>query len=121
MNMAPISEPKTMTPAHAATQKTRRAATWRSYSGLAARFWRITKAAPAARAMTDSPTTTVVLSGTGAKLMASTSAAIISTDRIPPRLSTGSEVSCTWAGTRKIARTKATAARGRVIRKTEPQ
>ena len=30
MNIAPISEPKTMIPAHAATQKMRRAATSRS-------------------------------------------------------------------------------------------
>ena len=34
MNIAPISEPNTMMPATAATQKTRRAATSRSYSGL---------------------------------------------------------------------------------------
>ena len=41
MNMAPISEPNTMIPAHAATQKIRRAATCRSYSGLRARRWRM--------------------------------------------------------------------------------
>ena len=47
MNIAPISEPNTMIPAQAATQKTRRPAMWRSYSGFAARRWRRTNAAPA--------------------------------------------------------------------------
>ena len=37
MNIAPISEPKTMIPATAATQNTRRDAMSRSYSGLATR------------------------------------------------------------------------------------
>ena len=40
MNIAPMSEPKTMIPAQAATQKIRREAMFRSYSGLAARRWR---------------------------------------------------------------------------------
>ena len=34
MNIAPISEPKTMMPATAATQKVGRAAIFRSYSGF---------------------------------------------------------------------------------------
>ena len=46
MNMAPISDPNTMMPAQAATQNTRREAMLRSYSGLAARRWRRTKATP---------------------------------------------------------------------------
>ena len=37
MYIDPISEPKTMIPATAATQKVRREATCRSYSGLVAR------------------------------------------------------------------------------------
>jgi hypothetical protein len=41
MNIEPISEPKTMMPAHAATQKILREATCRSYSGLVARRWRM--------------------------------------------------------------------------------
>ena len=39
---------------------------------------------------------------------------------MPPRLSTGSVVSFTWAGTSSHAKTRATAASGSVIRKTEP-
>ena len=42
MNIAPISEPKTMMPATAATQKVGRAATFRSYSGFLARRCRMT-------------------------------------------------------------------------------
>src|SRR6185295_15032666 len=43
-----------------------------------------------------------------------------STDRIPPRLSTGSLVSFTWAGTKRTAMTSATTARGSVTMNTEP-
>ena len=39
---------------------------------------------------------------------------------MPPRLSTGSVVSFTWAGTRRSAKTSATTASGSVSRKTEP-
>ena len=39
---------------------------------------------------------------------------------MPPRLSTGSEVSFTWLGTSSIASTSATTASGSVSRKTEP-
>ena len=60
------------------------------------------------------------LSGTGAKLIASTSPATITIERMPPRLSTGSVASFTWAGTKRMAITRATAASGRVMRKTEP-
>ena len=62
----------------------------RSYSGAVARRWRITKAAPAATAIAASPRASGSLSGTGAKLIASTSAATSTTERMPPRLSTGS-------------------------------
>ncbi len=41
MNIAPMSDPNTMIPAHAATQNVRRAATSRSYSGKRARRWRM--------------------------------------------------------------------------------
>ena len=58
--------------------------------------------------------------GTAAKLMARTSAETITTERMPPRLSTGSVVSLTWEGTNAIAMTKATTANGRVMRKTDP-
>ena len=60
------------------------------------------------------------MSGTGAKLIDRTSAATRTTDRIPPRLSTGSLASLTWLGTYITAATIATAASGKVIRKTEP-
>ena len=39
---------------------------------------------------------------------------------MPPRLSTFSVVSLTWAGTNRMAMTSATTASGRVTRKTEP-
>ena len=70
MNMAPMSEPNTMIPAQAATQKIRRAATSRSYSGFAARRCRMTNATPAATATTPRPSASVPSSGTGAKLIA---------------------------------------------------
>ena len=47
MNIAPISEPKTMMPATAATQKVGRAATLRSYSGFLARRCRKTNSTTA--------------------------------------------------------------------------
>ena len=110
-----------MMPAHAATQNTRRAATCRSYNGDGARRWRITKASPAAIATISRPTASAPLFGTGAKLMPSTSAATSRTDNTPPRLSTGSVVSLTWAGTKATAISSATTASGSVIRNTEPQ
>ncbi len=67
------------------------------------------------------PTATAPSPGTGAKLIASTSAATITTERMPPRLSTGSVVSLTWEGTKRSAMNSATTASGSVIRKTEPQ
>ena len=39
---------------------------------------------------------------------------------MPPRLSTGSVVSLTWAGTNRQAMNSATTASGSVTRKTEP-
>src|ERR1044072_1176662 len=121
MNIAPISEPKTMIPAQAATQKIRREATSRSYSGEEVRRWRRTKAAAAAGATTPKPIARAPLPGTGARLMPRTSAATSSIERMPPRLSTGSLVSLTWAGTKRQARKRARTASGRVTRKTEPQ
>ncbi len=88
-----------MIPAQAATQKMRRPATCRSYSGLRTRSWRMAKAITAASAIDTSPITRVVLSGTGAKLIARISAETKTTERMPPRLSTGLSVSLTWAGT----------------------
>ena len=69
MNIAPISEPKTMIPATAATQKTRREAMSRSYSGFATRRWRITNATPATIAMANRTSARRPSFGTGAKLM----------------------------------------------------
>ena len=95
-----------MIPASAATQKMRRAATCRSYSGNLARSLAQIEGdrAPRARCL-PSPSASVPLSGTGAKLIASTSAATSTIDRMPPRLSTGSVVSLTWLGTSRIAST----------------
>ena len=70
--------------------------------------------------MAARPRTSAPLFGTGAKLMASTTLATSTIDRMPPRLSTGSVVSFTWAGTSTTASTKATTANGSVIRKTDP-
>jgi hypothetical protein len=53
-------------------------------------------------------------------LIARISAATITIERTPPRLSTGSEVSLTCAGTSRIAITSAITANGSVIRNTEP-
>src|SRR5215211_2205688 len=66
------------------------------------------------------PATSVPLLGTGAKLIARMSDATSRTERMPPRLSTGSVVSLTWAGTNFAAITRATTASGSVIRKTDP-
>src|SRR5271166_3173519 len=70
--------------------------------------------------MAMSPSASSLASGAGAKLIASTSADTNRIDRTPPRLSTGSVVSLTWLGTKASTIARATAARGNVIRKTEP-
>ena len=88
---AAMSDPNTMMPASAAIQKMRLPATCRSYSGLGARRWRMTNATMPAIAIAARPTASAPALGTAAKLIASTSAAIITTDRMPPRLSTGSD------------------------------
>src|SRR5208337_4275899 len=72
-------------------------------------------------AMAANPSARSPALGAGAKLIASTSPATNRTDRTPPKLSTGSVVSLTWLGTKASAIARATAARGNVIRKTEPQ
>ena len=120
MNIAPISEPKTMMPANAATQKVGRAAMSRSYSGSLVRRWRTTNVMVAATQTITSPMTRASMLGTGAKLMARIRVPTRTADRMPPRLSTGSSVSLTWAGTKRHAMNSATAARGNVTRKTEP-
>ena len=53
-------------------------------------------------------------------MIARISAATSTTDRMPPRLSTGSVVSLTWPARTTMASTSATAASGSVTRKTEP-
>ena len=58
--------------------------------------------------------------GSGAMLMPSTTEPTITTERMPPRLSTGAVVSFTPEGTSQRAPTTATTASGRVMRKTEP-
>ncbi len=79
------------------------------------------KPTAAASAINPSPSASVPCSGTGAKLMHNTSAATSSTDRMPPRLSTGSLVSLTCAGTNRHAMYSATSASGSVMKNTEPQ
>ena len=72
-----------------------------------------------ASAITPSPIASAPLPGTAAKLIPRTSVPIITTERIPPRLSTGSVVSFTCAGTKRIAITSAISASGRVITNTD--
>ena len=74
----------------------------------------------AASARMPSPIAAVSASGTGAKLIARMSAPTRTTERIPPRLSTGSSVSFTCAGTKTIAMKSAIPTSGRVTRNTEP-
>ena len=59
--------------------------------------------------------------GTGAKLIERISAPTSTSERMPPRLSTGSVDSFTCAGTSNQAIRIAITARGSVTRKTEPQ
>src|SRR3954470_21272961 len=77
--------------------------------------------AGAGSAIPASPSASAPLLGTGAKLIARMSDATRTTDSTPPRLSTGSVASLTWAGTTFAASGSATTTRGSVIRKTEPQ
>ncbi len=109
-----------MIPAQAATQNVGRAATPRSYRGLRARRCRSTNATVAAAAIARSPIARAPSFGTGAKLMPSTSPPTSTTERIPPRLSTGSVVSLTWLGTKTSAMISATPTSGNVTRKTDP-
>ena len=95
MNIAPISEPKTMIPASAATQKVGRDATRRSYKGLRTRRCRRTNAPAAATATMPTIAAAVPLPGSGARLIARTSAATSAIESRPPRWSTGSVVSLT--------------------------
>src|SRR4051812_43080701 len=81
----------------------------------------MTKPTSAATATRASPTASVPLFGTGAKLIARMRAATRTTDRMPPGLSTGSGASLTWAGANMAAIGQATTTRGRGIRKTDPQ
>jgi hypothetical protein len=78
-----MSEPNTMMPATAATQNVRRAATCRSYRGLRTRRWRMTKAIRPTSATAASPSASVPLLGTAAKLIARISAATSTTDSVP--------------------------------------
>ena len=95
MNMAANSEPNTMMPATAATQKIRRAATCRSYRGFRARRCRMKNAIAAAAAITPSPIAMVPSFGTDAKLIETMRAPTKTAEMMPPRLSTGSLVSLT--------------------------
>jgi len=120
MNMAPISDPNTMMPPTAATQKIRRPAMRKSYRGLGARRCRSTNAAAAATAIAANPSASAPLPGVGARLIAKIKAVTRTTDKMPPRLSTGAVDSFTWAGTNKMTMTRAIAANGAVNTKTEP-
>ena len=64
MNAAPISVPKTMIPAHAATQNTRPTGDPQVVQRVAAACrWRITNATPAASAIAERPSTSDVSFG----------------------------------------------------------
>ena len=70
--------------------------------------------------MTASTVVAVDRFGSGANVIAATTAPIITADSTPPRWSTGSVPSPTWLGSRRNARTRATRASGTVTRKGEP-
>ncbi len=107
-------------PAHPATQKVGRAASTRSYKGCGTRRCRSTNQTPAPSAVANRIAAVGPLSGAASRLIPSTRAPTISTETIPLRLSTGSVLSLTCAGTSRHAITSATTASGRVSRKTEP-
>jgi hypothetical protein len=71
--------------------------------------------------MAPSKIAVVPLPGSGARLIASTSAATSAIERMPLKWSTGSVVSLTWDGIRRQTATSAIAASGALTRKTEPQ
>ena len=66
-------------------------------------------------------TAVVPLPGSGARLIASTRVPTRAIERMPPRWSTGSVVSFTWAGTKRQAQKRAIAASGAVTMKTDHQ
>src|SRR3954452_8352483 len=78
------------------------------------------KAISDATAIAASPSASVPLFGTGAKLIARISAATSTTDRMPPGLSTGSLASLTCAGTNLAAIGNAITTSGSVIKNTDP-
>ncbi len=121
MNIAPMSAPNTMIPATPATQNVGRAAIFRSYSGFGARRWRMTNRMPATSAITSSPIAVARMSPSGITLIASTNDPTRITDRMPPRLSTGSVPSFTCDGTLRIARNSATSASGMTMKNTHGQ
>ncbi len=116
-----MSVPKTMIPAHAATQNVGRATIGRSYSGLSARRSCRRNSGAAITAITNSTSAVVSMPFTGQKLIARISVPTRTTETMPPRLSTGSVVSFTWLGTNHTAIASAITASGIVTRKTDPQ
>src|SRR6266576_2120754 len=120
MYIAPISDPNTISPAHAATQNVGRDAAFRSYRGFAARRCLMKKAPRPRAATTNRLTINVVSFGTAAKLIPRISAPTSTIESTPPRWSTGSVVSLTWLGTNTSAITNAIPASGNVSRKTDP-
>ena len=80
----------------------------------------MTKATPAAIEMQRETERELPASGTGAKLIARINAATSTTERMPPRLSTGSVALVHVARNERDARTSATTASGSVTRNTEP-
>ena len=111
-----------MMPPTAATQKVGRAAILRSYSGFLARRCRMTNRIKATIVTTSRPSDQgAACSATGAKLIARMNDPTSTSERMPPRLSTGSVVSLTCAGTNLGAMNSATTATGRTTKKTEFQ
>ena len=120
MNATPISDPNTMMPATAATQNVLRQAIFRSYSGFAARFWRMTNRTTPIAAIASKPMANAWRLGTVMKLRPTIRAPIMTADRTPPRLSTRSVDSFTCAGTCFWPMYRARTAKGRVTRNTDP-
>ena len=108
MNMAPISEPNTMMPATAATQNTGRAATFRSYSGFvgpALSEYEGDRGGQPDGGQAEGERAGV---GHGGEVDGQDDRPTSTTERMPPRLSTDSVVSFTWAGMSRIVNGMAT-------------
>ena len=122
MKAMPINEPNTMMPAHGRDPERSARGDLEVVQRVAQRAVDGARTAPAPTAATaNRPSASACMPGAVMKLRPMTSAPIITADRTPPRLSTGSVDSLNWAGTCRQAMYSATSASGIVTRNTDPQ